>query len=187
MPKEIGDAREQQAFRREAIAGFRGRPRKIGIGVGLAASPSHITVRTGPYTAVRRIERTPVPAGGVSAGAWKRASARMLRSLQCRAVGLHLSALACRDGQYRLSAAWHLRETRIYSPLPTVRAFAGSPPLLTPALWSGRLTTTSVPNRNATQISRGKTDRLRRTPARFTTPALDGCGLRDHRLARPAG
>jgi hypothetical protein len=26
--------------------------------------PSHTTVRTGPYTAVRRIERTPVPAGG---------------------------------------------------------------------------------------------------------------------------
>jgi hypothetical protein len=68
----------------------------IGVGVGLAASPSHTTVRTGPYTAVRRIERTPVPAGGVSAGVWKRASARMLRSLQCGAVGLHLSALACR-------------------------------------------------------------------------------------------
>src|SRR5262245_12104548 len=31
------------------------------------------------------------------------------------------------------------------------------------------------------------TDRLRRTPAGFTTPALDGSGLRDHTLARPAG
>jgi hypothetical protein len=36
------------------------------------------------------------------------------------------------------------------------------------------------------RISRGKTDRLRRTPAGFTTPALDGCGLRDHcALVRP--
>src|ERR671928_2203206 len=37
------------------------------------------------------------------------------------------------------------------------------------------------------QISRGKTDRLRRTPAGSTTPALDGPGLRDHVPARPAG
>src|ERR1039458_6582534 len=35
--------------------------------------------------------------------------------------------------------------------------------------------------------SRGKTDRLRRTPAGFTTPVLDGRGLRDQLLARPAG
>ena len=37
------------------------------------------------------------------------------------------------------------------------------------------------------QTSRGKIDRLHRTPAGFTTPALDGYGLRDHLLARPAG
>src|SRR5918912_166381 len=37
------------------------------------------------------------------------------------------------------------------------------------------------------QISRGKFDRLHRTPAGSTTPALDGCGLRDPLLARPAG
>src|SRR3954469_750309 len=37
------------------------------------------------------------------------------------------------------------------------------------------------------QTSRGKLDRLRRTPAGFTTPPLDGCGLRDLRLARPGG
>jgi hypothetical protein len=40
----------------------------IGIGVGLAASPSHTTGHTGPYPAVRRIKRTPVPAGGAVAG-----------------------------------------------------------------------------------------------------------------------
>ena len=45
----------------------------------------------------------------------------------------------------------------------------------------------SVPLRDTTQASRGKTSRLHRTPAEFTTPALDGPGLRDHWLARPAG
>src|SRR5215471_6752395 len=34
------------------------------------------------------------------------------------------------------------------------------------------------------EISRGKIDRLPRTPAGFTTPILDGRGLRDHTLAR---
>jgi hypothetical protein len=38
-----------------------------------------------------------------------------------------------------------------------------------------------------TQTSRGKIDRLRRTPAGFTTPVLDGRGLRDLLLARAAG
>ena len=33
------------------------------------------------------------------------------------------------------------------------------------------------------QTSRGKIDRLHRTPAGFTTPALDGYGLRDHHPA----
>ena len=33
--------------------------------------------------------------------------------------------------------------------------------------------------------SRGKTDRLHRTPAGLTTPALDGCGLRGHWPTRP--
>src|ERR1039458_63115 len=58
--------------------------------------PPHPTVHTGPYTAVRWIERTPVPAGGVTAGVWRRASAWTLRSLHHRAVGLHLSVLASR-------------------------------------------------------------------------------------------
>jgi hypothetical protein len=35
---------------------------QIGIGLGLAASPSHPTAHTGPYTAARQIVRTPVPA-----------------------------------------------------------------------------------------------------------------------------
>jgi LTXXQ motif family protein len=35
------------------------------------------------------------------------------------------------------------------------------------------------------EISRGKTDRLPRTPAGFTASTFDGRGLRDHLLARP--
>src|SRR5213080_203075 len=41
--------------------------------------------------------------------------------------------------------------------------------------------------RDTAQISRGKIDRLPRTPAGFTTPVLDDRGLRDHLLARPTG
>ena len=43
------------------------------------------------------------------------------------------------------------------------------------------------PNPDTAQTSRGKTDRLRRIPAGFTLPALDGSGLHDHALARTAG
>jgi hypothetical protein len=71
---------------------------EIGIGGASRLLPSHTTVRTGPYTAVRRIKRTPVPAGGVTAGVWKRVSPRTLRSLHHRAVGLHPSVLASRAG-----------------------------------------------------------------------------------------
>ena len=40
---------------------------------------------------------------------------------------------------------------------------------------------------DTSQVSRGKIDRLHRTPAGFNTPVLDGRGLRDPLLARPAG
>ena len=40
--------------------------------------------------------------------------------------------------------------------------------------------------RDTTQTSRGKFDRLRRTPARSTPRVLDGYGLRDSLPARPA-
>jgi hypothetical protein len=48
-----------------------------------------------------------------------------------------------------------------------------------------RLAQSGVPD--TAQTSRGKLDRLPRTPAGFTTPALDSIGLRDHMLARPTG
>src|SRR5208337_320735 len=41
-------------------------------------------------------------------------------------------------------------------------------------------------NRNVTQVSLGKFDRLPRTPAESTALAFDGCGLRDQSPARPA-
>ena len=40
---------------------------------------------------------------------------------------------------------------------------------------------------DTTQTTRGKLDHLHRTPAEFTTPTLDGSGLRNQLLARPAG
>ena len=41
--------------------------------------------------------------------------------------------LGVQDGQYRLSAAWHLRDARVYSPLPTVRAFGWIAPPTMPS------------------------------------------------------
>ena len=52
---------------------------------------------------------------------------------------------------------------------------------------TGCLTTPPVPTRNTAQTSRGKNISLHRTPAEFTTPALDGYGLHDHLLTRPTG
>ena len=44
----------------------------------------------------------------------------------------------------------------------------------------------SVPLRDTTQTSRGKSSRLHRAPAEFTSTALDDYGLCDQWLARPA-
>src|SRR3954469_9776903 len=73
----------------------------------------------------------------------------------------------------------------------TVRAFVGLSQLLCPLLTSLprsrglRPVQAGIPN--TTEITRGKPDRLRRTPAGSTTPALDGPGLRSDGPARPAG
>ena len=83
-----------------------------------------------------------------------------------------------------------------YSPLlltPCGAPFGPSPlswvlcPLLTSAARSE--TISHLPQsrfRDIRQISRGKYDRLQRTTAGFTSYAVDGYGLRDHTLARPA-
>src|SRR5664280_1058112 len=72
-----------------------------------------------------------------------------------------------------------------------VWAFGGLLHLLCPLLTSPprsrtlRSAQSGLPD--APKPSRGKIDRLHRTPAGFTTPVLDGRGLRDPLLARPAG
>ena len=78
----------------------------------------------------------------------KRASATALRSLQCRAVRLHLSALACRTG---CTACLPRGAVEMRVSTPHFQPFGPSAgllhllcPLLTSALRSGRLTTTSV-------------------------------------------
>jgi hypothetical protein len=99
----------------------------------LRLHPSHTTGHTGPYPAVRRIERTPAPAEGVTAEVWKPTTAKALRSLLCRAVRLHRSALTCRTDITACSAAWRLRVVRVYSLLPTVRAFGRIAPPTMPS------------------------------------------------------
>src|SRR5215468_9659902 len=58
-------------------------------------------------------------------------------------------------------------------------------PLLTSAVRSGGIASSSVTFCDMPQISRGKFDRLRCTAAGFTTGALDGYGLRRHLPLRP--
>jgi len=58
-------------------------------------------------------------------------------------------------------------------------------PLLTPAPRSGFLTVPSVPLRDTVQASRGKPNRLHRTPAGFTATTLGGSGLCYPLLTRP--
>lgn len=116
---------------------------------------------------------------------------RALRSLERRPSGLHPSFRGPSSAQADSSAAWLARERPLYWPLLPFRPSAARRRLLcrllTSALRSDRLAATSVSHRDAAQTSRGKTDRLRRTPAGFTTPAFDDCGLCDQLLARPAG
>ena len=73
----------------------------------------------------------------------------------------------------------------------TVQAFGKSLRLLCPLLTSPPRSRALRPAQSSSpdtaETSRGKIDRLPRTPAGFTTPVLDGRGLRDHLLARPAG
>ena len=73
----------------------------------------------------------------------------------------------------------------------TVQAFAGCPATMPSAdscvAIRAPCDTRSPVAGTAAQASRGKIDRLRRTLAGFTTPTLDGRGLRDHLLARPVG
>jgi hypothetical protein len=164
-------------------------------GVGLAASPSHTTVLTGPYAAVRQIMRTPAPAGGATAGVWNCASARKLRSLRRRAVGLHLQ-VGAQAGKYRCSAAWLHRDARIYLlSASAVQAFGGLLRLLYPLLTSPPRSRALRPAQSGlpdtAEMSRGKTE-VR--PTAFAARPLDlpprplmARGLRDHLLARPAG
>jgi hypothetical protein len=79
---------------------------------------------------------------------------------------------------------------RVSVPLERTDGFDLLCPLLTPAPRSGSLTAPSVLPRRVSvwdmvQASRGKFDRLRRTPAGSTSQALDGCGLRGELSARP--
>ena len=120
-----------------------------------------------------------------------RSSPRGLRSLRRRRFGLHPSPRCPSSARPDYSAAWPC-EIAVLLASSTVQAFAGLPrllcPLLTSALRSGCLAAPRSPVAGTTaQTSRGKTDRLHRTPAGFTTPTLDGHGLRSILPARPAG
>ncbi len=129
--------------------------------------PSHTTVRTGPYTAVRWIERIPVPTGGVAAGVWKRASARTFRSLHHRAVGFHPSVLVSTPDTTGV-LPHDIVEMRVLLPTSSVLAFGGSLHLR--------------PGRPATLLHASFRPRLATTPLRFANPSPPSGWIEDFHL-----
>ena len=88
--------------------------------------------------------------------------------------------LFCRMARARLPLYWPAHRSGLR------RTFPPTMPSADFCAAISRLATTSVPFAGTqAQTSRGKTDRLHRTPAGSTTPDFDGRGLRDHLLARP--
>jgi hypothetical protein len=112
-----------------------------------------------------------------------------------------MSLLSCESGspsqsfgpsaaRFRSCEPWPFLPFRASVPLERTDGFDLLCPLLTPAPRWGSLTAPSVlPRRmsvqDMAQASRGKFDRLPRTPAGSTSQALDGCGLRGQLSARP--
>ena len=98
-----------------------------------------------------------------------------------------------REGQHELMVLPRdTHETYVLLTTPSVRAFvSGNVPMTTMPSADfcaaiGRTYERLSPDApDTTQISRGKFDRLRRTPAESTETELDGYGLRGHRPARP--
>jgi hypothetical protein len=62
-PVDVGQRAGDQNFAHDTSVCVRDAEPEIGIGVGLTASPSHTTVHTGPYTAVRWVKRPCSPRG----------------------------------------------------------------------------------------------------------------------------
>ncbi len=160
----------------------------IGIG-GASRSSSHTTAYTGPYTAVRRIERSSLREDGFAVDFVSGivAGASVLYVAKPSGFTLRMWRQA---GRYRSSAAWPQPDARRYSPLPPFRPSASGAgllcPLLTSAPRSGRLATPSVPKDTMQTSSWVSSGVCRRAPAGFTALALDGYGLRDLLPARPA-
>src|SRR5882762_2398539 len=153
-----------------------------------SSSLSHTTVRTGPYTAVRWIKRQELFCCHRSFDISNRRTG--FDSSDQRQSGFHpfppfrgrLPGIQSPGRSDITASTRHFQRSGLQR-----NSFRLLCPLLTSALRSDRLTTTSVSLPDTAQISRGKIDRLHRTPAGFTTPTLDDRGLRDNLLARPAG
>ena len=98
-----------------------------------------------------------------------------------------------REGQHKLMVLpRNIHETYVLLTTPSVRAFiSGNVPMITMpsadfcAAINRPYERLSPDAPETTQISRGKFDRLRRTPAESTETELDGYGLRGRRPARP--
>ncbi len=120
----------------------------------------------------------------------RHASPSTLRALHRRTSGLHpylaperpVPWIFCRYAPMRCELL--LTTPTVQAFAPTNRDYYALCGLLRRAQRISRLPQSPFGDRS--QISRGKTGRLHRAPAKFTTAALDGYGLRDELLTRPA-
>ena len=84
-----------------------------------------------------------------------------------------------------------LHERTVLLALSVVRAFVGAPTTMPSADFRAAMRSLRTRSVRGFRTRRGppggKTDRLHRTPAGLTTPALDGCGLRGRVPARAGG
>ena len=149
---------------------------------------------TPPYIRVRIRRFIGLSAGVLSHQRWRRTRRippHRLRSLRAAPSGIHPFPSLQRPGHLDFRPCDRFEVSVSSRPFQCSglrrNAFRLLCPLLTSPMRSQALRLAQSGFPDAPEISRGKTDRLRRTPAGFTTPVLDGRGLRDHWLARPAG
>ena len=167
---------------------------RIGIGGSLAAPPlPHHRAYGSVHGGSTELSGMACGDGCRCPAAGRSGSARAVRASVPWVSGLRASPFAAGS---KASSNWMFcrlvrMSIAVLLALSVVRAFAGEPATMPSADFCAAVTGLADPLSpgfpDTTQTSRGKTDRLHRIPAGFTTPALDGSGLRGSALARPAG
>src|SRR5215475_2297647 len=153
-------------------------------------NPSSLAGRSGALAAVRSSSPCWLGLGTSSLSPAMKASDNCLSWMFCRCLRLRRASylplpIVQAFGQRSRCCLAVCRPFRLPVPYEPYRLPDLLCPLLTSVAWSGSLAGSSVSRGDTSQISRGKFDRLPRTPAGSTAAALDGYGLCDQLPARP--